>query len=88
MAVTIEADGTTCRAGTTVWTLPDGERLTIDAAPYDGVISEHHGVGVVDSICELERNGLPGFVIWRSRPTRVAGRCPSAPRCAQPTWTV
>lgn len=61
MAVTIEADGTTCRAGTTVWTLPGGERLTIAAAPYDGVISEHHGVGVVDSICELERNGVSGF---------------------------
>ena len=61
MAVTIEADGTTCRAGTTVWTLPGGDRVTIDAVPYDGVISEHHGVGVVDSICELERNGLSGF---------------------------
>ena len=61
MAVTIEADGTTCRAGKTVWTLPGGERLVIAAAPYDGVISEHHGVGVVDSICELEYQGLAGF---------------------------
>ena len=61
VAVTIEADGTTCRAGTTVWMLPGGERLAMDASPYDGVISEHHGVGVVDSICELEHDGLWGF---------------------------
>lgn len=61
IAVTIEADGTTCRAGTTVWTLPGGERFVIDGAPYDGVVSENHGVCVVDSICELERDGHVGF---------------------------
>jgi len=61
IAVTIEADGTTCRAGTTVWTLPGGEEVVIDAVPYDGVVSENHNVAVVDSICELERDGRFGF---------------------------
>jgi hypothetical protein len=61
IAVTMEADGVTYRAGTSTWTLPGGEELTIEAAPYDGTISEHHNVGVVDAICELRRDGRVGF---------------------------
>jgi hypothetical protein len=60
-AVTVEVDGTTCRAGTTVWTMPGGEEFVIDAYPYDGIVSENHNVSVVDSICELERDGRIGF---------------------------
>jgi hypothetical protein len=61
IAVTMEADGVTYRSGTSTWTLPGGEQLRIDAEPYDGTISEHHNVGVVDAICELRRDGRTGF---------------------------
>jgi hypothetical protein len=61
IAVTMEADGVSYRAGVSTWTLPGGERLSIDAAPYDATISEHHNVGVVDAICELELDGVAGF---------------------------
>jgi hypothetical protein len=50
----MEADGITYRSGASRWRLPGGEELVIDAAPYDAVVSEHHDVGVVDAICELE----------------------------------
>jgi len=61
IAVTMEADGITYRAGTSRWVLPGGEELVIEAAPYDATVSEHHNVGVIDAICELERDGRAGF---------------------------
>ena len=61
IAVTMELDGVTYRGGSSRWTLPGGEIVEIDAAPYDGIVSEHHGVGLVDAICELERDGKTGF---------------------------
>jgi hypothetical protein len=61
ITVTIEPDGTTARAGRTEWTLPGEPPVIIDCAPFDGTVSEHHGVGVVDSICALEREGRLGF---------------------------
>ena len=61
IAVTMEADGITYRSGVSTWTLPGGETLVLEAAPYDATISEHHGVGVVDAICELEHEGRRGF---------------------------
>lgn len=61
IVVAMEADGTTYRSGTSTWALPDGEVLTIQAAPYDGTVTEHHGVGLVDAICEIEHDGMTGF---------------------------
>jgi hypothetical protein len=78
IAVTMEADGVTYRAGSSRWWLPGGELLEIDAAPYDGVISEHHSVGVVDAICELEREGRTGFCDLEVSTNPRAGRAPIA----------
>lgn len=87
IAVTMEADGISYRAGTSTWALPGGERLTIEAAPYDATISEHHNVGVVDAICELRRDGTTGFCDLEvstnprggTRPIATAVRANNAP---------
>jgi hypothetical protein len=76
IAVTMEADGVTYRSGSSRWWLPGGEILEIDAAPYDGTISEHHGVGCVDSICELERDGRAGFCDLEVSTNPRAGTAP------------
>jgi hypothetical protein len=76
IAVTMEADGISYRAGASSWMLPGGEQLTIDAAPYDGTVSEHHGVGVVDAICELERDGRSGFCDLEVSTNPRAGTAP------------
>jgi hypothetical protein len=61
IAVTMEPDGITYRSGVSTWTLPGGGTLEIPCVPYDATVSEHHGVGVVDAICEIERDGRVGF---------------------------
>jgi hypothetical protein len=61
IAVVMEPDGTTYRGGTATWTLPGDERLVIECAPIDGVLSEHHGVACVDAFCEVEHQGRLGF---------------------------
>jgi len=61
ITVLMEADGVSYRSGGSTWTLPGGEELRIEAAPYDGTLSEHHGVACVDAICEIERDGAIGF---------------------------
>ena len=62
IAVLMEPDGVSYRSGQTRWTLPDGETLELTPVPYDATVSEHHGVGVVDAICQLERaDGRVGF---------------------------
>jgi hypothetical protein len=61
IAVVMEPDGTTYRGGTATWTLPGDERLVIECAPIDAVVSEHHGVACVDAFCEVEHDGRLGF---------------------------
>ncbi|MCK9248006.1 MAG: hypothetical protein M0P31_03395 [Solirubrobacteraceae bacterium] len=76
ITVVMEADGTTYRAGRGVWTLPGGESFVIDCAPYDAMVFEHHGVGDVDAICELERDGRRGFCDLAVSTNPRAGRGP------------
>lgn len=76
IVVTMETDGVTYRAGASTWVLPGGETLTIEAAPYDATISEHHNVGVVDAICQLERDGQIGFCDLEASTNPRAGSHP------------
>lgn len=76
IAVTMEADGVSYRAGTSRWWLPGGEEFTITAEPYDATISEHHNVGCVDAICELERDGKLGFCDLEVSTNPRAGTAP------------
>jgi hypothetical protein len=61
VTVTMEVDGLSYRRGAARWRFADGEEFTIDCAPIDGIVSEHHGVACVDAICEVELDGKPGF---------------------------
>jgi len=76
IAVTMEADGISYRAGQTTWVLPGGERLELACAPYDATVSEHHGVAVVDAICQLELDGAVGFCDLEVSANPRAGRRP------------
>jgi hypothetical protein len=76
VVLSMEADGVTYRAGSSRWVLPGGEELVIDATPYDATVSEHHNVGVIDAICELERDGRVGFCDLEASTNPRAGTSP------------
>jgi hypothetical protein len=61
IVVQLEADGTTNRGGTAVWNLPGEEPLVLECRPVDAIVFEHHNVGDVDTLCEIEVDGRPGF---------------------------
>jgi hypothetical protein len=61
IVVYMEPDGTTYRGGASVWSLPGGERFSLECRPYDALLFEHHNVGDIDAICEIEVDGKPGF---------------------------
>jgi hypothetical protein len=78
IAVTMELDGLSYRHGSCTWTLPDGDRLVIDASPYDATLSENHNVAVIDGICELEQDGQIGFCDLEASTNPRAGTRPIA----------
>jgi hypothetical protein len=61
VVVALEPDGTSNRGGTATWMLPDDDPLVIECRPVDAVVFEHHNVGDVDTLCEIEIDGRPGF---------------------------
>ena len=61
VVVMMEADGTTFRGGTATWTLPGEEPFTIECALVDGILSQHHGVAVVDAPGQVHHGGRRGF---------------------------
>jgi hypothetical protein len=61
IVVHMEVDGTSYRGAVATWTFADAEPLILHCAPYDAIVFEHHNVGDVDSICEIEIDGKPGF---------------------------
>lgn len=76
IVVQMEVDGFTFRGGVATWTFPGEEPLVIECAPYDAMVFEHHGVGDVDSICEIEIGGKPGFCDLEVSTNPRAGRGP------------
>jgi hypothetical protein len=61
VVVHMEADGFTHRGGVATWTFAGEEPFVLAVKPYDAVVFEHHGVGDVESFCEIEIDGKPGF---------------------------
>jgi hypothetical protein len=78
VVVAMEVDGTTFRGATSSWTFADGARapLVLECTPYDAMVFEHHGVGDVDSICEVTVDGAPGFCDLEVSTNPRAGRGP------------
>jgi hypothetical protein len=58
--VHMEADALTHRGGEVTWRTADGEQLTLHPRAVDGVLSMHRGVACVDTLCEVEHEGLIG----------------------------
>jgi hypothetical protein len=56
----MEADALTHRGGEVTWRTPDGEQLTLYPRAVDGVLSLHRGVAAVDTLCEVEHDGMIG----------------------------
>jgi hypothetical protein len=61
VVVQMEPDGTTNRGGTATWFLPGEDPFVVQCRPLDAIVFEHHNVGDVDTLCEIEINGAPGF---------------------------
>lgn len=61
IVVHMEVDGTSYRGAVATWTFPDAEPFVLHCVPYDAMVFEHHNVGDVDAICEIEVDGKPGF---------------------------
>jgi hypothetical protein len=61
VVVHMEPDGTTNRGGTATWFLPGEDPFVINCRPLDAIVFEHHNVGDVDTLCEIEVDGRPGF---------------------------
>ncbi len=76
VAVTLEADGLTYRAGTARWSFADGTGLQVDCEPFDGIVSEHHGVACVDALCAIEVEGRKGFCDLEASNNARGGRGP------------
>ena len=77
VVVHMEVDGTTHRGGIATWTFKDEpEPLVLECRPYDAMVFEHHGVGDVDSICEIEVDGRPGFCDFEVSTNPRAGAGP------------
>jgi hypothetical protein len=76
VVVHMEVDGFTNRGGVATLSLPDEDQLVIACRPYDAMVFEHHGVGDVDSICEIEIDGKPGFCDLEVSTNPRAGRGP------------
>jgi hypothetical protein len=60
VVVHMEADGLTHRGGDVTWHTADGGELVLHPRAVDGVLSMHRGVACVDTICEVEHDGLIG----------------------------
>jgi hypothetical protein len=60
VVVHMEADGLTHRGGEITWRTEDGGELTLRPRAVDGVLSVHRGVAVVDTLCEVEHDGMIG----------------------------
>jgi hypothetical protein len=61
IVVHMEVDGTTYRGGVATWTFAGEEPFVLACEPYDAMVFEHHNVGDVDALCEIEVDGKPGF---------------------------
>jgi hypothetical protein len=60
IVVHMEADALTHRGGEVTWRTADGGQLTLTPRAVDGVLSLHRGVACVDTICEVEHDGMIG----------------------------
>jgi hypothetical protein len=60
VVVHMEADGLTHRGGEVTWRTADGGSLTLHPRAVDGVLSVHRNVAVVDTLCEVEHDGMIG----------------------------
>ena len=61
IVVHMEVDGTSYRGAVATWTFAGAEPFVLHCRPYDALVFEHHNVGDVDAICEIEIDGRPGF---------------------------
>ena len=60
VVVHMEADALTHRGGEVTWRTRDGAELTLHPRAVDGVLSMHRGVACVDTLCEVEHDGMIG----------------------------
>jgi hypothetical protein len=72
----MEVDGTTHRGGVATWRFAGEDPMVLECRPYDAMVFEHHGVGDVDSICEVEVDGRPGFCDFELSTNPRAGAGP------------
>jgi hypothetical protein len=61
IVVYVEIDAISHRGGLLRLELEDGELIEISAKLIDGFLTQHHNTGCVDTLCEVEWNGLRGF---------------------------
>lgn len=60
VVVHLEADGLTHRGGSITWTLTGGETFALECEAIAGVVTDHHGMVFVDSMCHVEWQGHKG----------------------------
>jgi hypothetical protein len=57
----IEADSTTCRGGELTFVMPSGEAIRMYPKPVDAMMSYHHTLANVDTLCTIDYEGMRGF---------------------------
>ena len=74
VVIYLEPDGLTNRGGYAEMTLTTGETIRIDCEPVvKGMVSWIHGIACVDTLCEIEVDGVPGICDFETTNNALRG---------------
>jgi hypothetical protein len=76
VVVHMEADALTHRGGEITWRTADGDQLTLHPKAVDGVLNQHRGVVCIDTLCDVEYDGVTGSCDFEISTNPRAGHGP------------